>query len=145
MQCFWCLGAGECELCRHFIVAPESKGQAVGMLMQKAKLTWIASGGRSFQFHKLPKLLVILKNVPRGMLVCLRDFRTGISASDPEALQPESFAGKGKRLLMRHLLQDDVQLHSSCTIQRSNQASLDQAGNVRNQSIVWTTDKFIPQ
>ena len=101
----------------HFVdtsvmVAPESKGQAVGMLIQKAKLTWIAFGGPSLQSHKLPKPLVILKNVPRGMLVSLRDFRTWISASDPEALQPESFAGRGKRLLMRHLLQDDVQLHS---------------------------------
>ena len=63
------------------------------------------------------QLLVILKNVPRGMLVSLRDFRTWISALDPEALQPESFAGRGKRLLMRHLLPNDVQLHWSCTIQ----------------------------
>ena len=118
---FGSVGAGECTLCRHFIVAPELnelKARSARMLIQKAKLTWIAFGGRSFQSHKrLPKLLLIAKNVPRGMLVSLRDFRTWISASDPRALQPESFAGKGKRLLMQHLLQDDVQLHSSCTIQ----------------------------
>ena len=96
----------------------ELKARSARMLIQKAKLTWIAFGGPSLQSHKLPKLLVILKNVPRGMLVSLRDFRTWISASDPESQpQPESFAGKGKRLLMQHLLQDDVQLHSSCSAQ----------------------------
>ena len=117
---FRCLGAGECALCRHFIVAPELnelKARSARMLIQKAKLTWIASGGRSFQSHKLPKLLVILKNVPRGMLVSLRDFSTWISASDPESQPPQSSAGRGKRLLMQHLLQDDVQLHSSCSPQ----------------------------
>ena len=110
---FRCLGAGECALCRHFIVARSLKGQAAGMLIQKAKRTWIAFGGRSFHFHKrLPKLLLIAKNVPRGMLVSLRDFRTWISASDPESQPPQSFAGRGKHLLMQHLLPDDVQLHS---------------------------------
>ena len=89
------------------------------MLIQEAKPAWIAFGGRSFQFHKrLPELLVIARNVSHGMLVSRRDFRTRISASkEPEALPPESSAGRGKRLFMQHLLAEDVQLHSSRTTQ----------------------------
>ena len=117
---FGSLRAAECALCRYFIMATGLKGEAVGMLMQQAKPAWIAFGGRSFQFHKrLPELLVIARSVSHGMLVSRRDFRTRISASiDSEGMPPESSAGRGKRLLMQHLLAEDVQLHSSCTTQR---------------------------
>ena len=76
---------------------------------------WIALSVRSFQLHKqLPGLLVITKNVRHSIMQCPRDFHTQIAASrNSEALPPGSSADKGKRLLMRHLLPDDVQLHSS--------------------------------
>lgn len=55
---FVSLRAAECALCRYFIIATGLKGQAVGMLMPKAKPAWIAFGGPRFQLHKRPKLLV---------------------------------------------------------------------------------------
>ena len=93
--CAWCREA-PCRLCRHSIVATGLKGQAAGMLIQKANPAWIAFGGSSFQFHKgQPKLLVIAR---QSMIECHRDLSTRISASlDSEALPPESSACRGNR------------------------------------------------
>ena len=74
---------------------------------------WIALRACSFQLHnQLLGFLVIAKDVQQGMIHGRRDFRTRISSSI-DSLPPGTSAGKRNRLLMRHLLPDDVQLHSS--------------------------------
>ena len=74
---------------------------------------WIAPRACSFQLHnQLLGFLVIAKDVQQGMIHGRRDFRTRISCSI-DSLPPGTSAGKRNRLLMRHLLPDDVQLHSS--------------------------------
>ena len=99
--------------CRDFIVATWLREQTMGMLMWEAKPPWIALRARSFQLHnQLLGFLVIAKDVQQGMIHGRRDFRTRISSSI-DSLPPGTSAGKRNRLLMRHLLPDDVQLHSS--------------------------------
>ena len=112
-RCFFSRGAAACGICRDFIVATWLREQTMGMLMWKAKPPWIALRARSFQLHnQLLGFLVIAKDVQQGMIHGRRDFRTRISSSI-DSLPPGTSAGKRNRLLMRHLLPDDVQLHSS--------------------------------